>query len=664
MTTTPRTTTLAEPGTIGTLRIRNRILKSPQTTATCNPDGTVTQRTVNHYRRLGEGGTGLVMVEYTYVDDDASKSIHGQTGLSRRDHIAGMGWLADEIKSTGARAGIQLVHAGRQKFLGVKPMKSAGTSAWDYVTAQYGNTPQPLTVDEIGGVVESFALAAERAYQARFDLVEVHAGHGYMLTNFLSPHTNDRTDAYGGSAENRSRILFEIIDAIRARVPAGFPLSVRLSVTDYEPDGIDIADTVELCRGLEARGVDVIHASGGHHALMQWEVSPWYMPRQPHRWGWEKIKQAVSIPVIASGSLVTPEIAADVLASGGADFVSLGRAMLADPDWAVKAVTGRSLEIVPCIRCNDGCLHRGLDSFRSVGCTVNPQVAEEGRFPLGRAEAGQRVAVVGGGPAGLRAAAALHDRGHDVTLYEKAELGGLLNHAAGFEVKRDLSDLVAHLVHEVTRRGIRVVAEEADAPALTAAGYERVVVATGAPQRSFGGPADPGASVLRPEQAGQYRDQLRGPVVVIGGGFQGCETALRLREIEGVDHVTIVERGDALATGDEVKYDVFAFPELLAQAGVTVLLGTEATAITKTGVTLAKSAGTKNSGTRNNGDPSGEDEIAADWVITALGRESAPHALADDLREAGVEVVTIGSADRPGRVYDALHSAYFAARLT
>lgn len=645
MTTTPATAALFEPGTIGSLRLRNRVLKSPQTTATCNPDGTVTQRTVNHYRRLGEGGPGLVMVEYTYVDEDASKSIHGQPGLSRRDHVAGMGWLADEIRSTGARAGIQLVHAGRQKFLGVTPMKSAGTSAWDYVTAQYGNTPEPLTIDEIHGVVESFALAAERACQARFDLVEVHAGHGYMLTNFLSPHTNDRTDEYGGTPENRARILIEIIDAIRARVPADFPLSVRLSVTDYEPDGIDIADTVELCRVLEAHGVDVIHASGGHHALMEWEVSPWYMPRQPHRWGWEKIKEAVSVPVIASGSLVTPEIAGEVVSSGSADFVSLGRAMLADPDWAVKAQQGRSLEIVPCIRCNDGCLHRGLDNFRSVGCSVNPEVAEEGRFPVGRAEAGKRVAVVGGGPAGLRAAAALHDRGHDVTLYEKGELGGLLNHAAGFTVKQDLADLVRHLVHEVTRRGIRVLREEAGAQSLAAAGYAQVVVATGAPQRSFAGESDPAAAVLRPEQVGEYRDKLSGTVVVIGGGFQGCETALRLREIDGVD-VTIVERGDAIVTGKEVKYDAFAFPSLLEKSGVTVRLGAEATAITKTGVTIA-----------------GGDEIRADWVVTALGREAAPSALADGLRAAGVEVVTIGSADRPGRVYDALHSAHFAARL-
>lgn len=631
-----------EPGRIGSLVLRNRVLKSPQTTATSNADGTVSQRTVNHYRRLGEGGPGLVMVEYTFVDDDASKSIHGQTGISRRDHVAGMGWLADEVKSTGARIGIQLVHAGRQKFLGTAPMKSASTSAWDVASGQYGVTPEPLTLEEIKGVVESFALAAERAYLARFDLVEVHAGHGYMITNFLSPHTNDRTDAYGGSAENRARILVEIVDAIRARVPRTFPLSVRLSVTDYEPDGIDIADTVELCRVLEEHGVDVIHASGGHHALMDWEVSPWHMPRQPHRWGWEKIKKAVSVPVIASGSLVTPEIADEIIGSGSADFVSLGRAMLADPDWTVKAREGRLLEIVPCIRCNDGCLHRGLDAGRSVGCTVNPQVAEEGRFEIGQAAIAKRVAVVGGGPAGLRAAAALCDRGHAVTLYERDQPGGLLSHAIGFTVKQDLADLARHLVHEVTRRDIPVVHEQADAATLR--GFDTVVVATGAPQRSFGGPVDPAAKVLRPEQIGDFRDKLSGHVVVIGGGFTGCESALRLREIDGVS-VTIVERGSELMSGDEVKYDKFAMPGLLAKADVDVRLSAEAVAVTAAGVTV------------------GEAEIAADWVVVAIGREPSSDPLAEQLRAAGVETVTVGSADRPGRVYDALHSAYFAARL-
>ncbi|MFG2791013.1 FAD-dependent oxidoreductase [Streptomyces sp. NPDC048419] len=639
---------LFRTGAIGDLTLRNRVVKSPNTTATCNPDGTVSERTVSHYRRLGEGGTGLVMVEYTYVDDDASKSIHGQPGASRQDHVPGLGLLADEVRSTGAAVGLQLVHAGRQRFLGTSPMKSASTSSWEVAEMPFGVVPTPLTVDEIAGVVRSFGEAAQRAYMARFDLVEVHAGHGYMITNFLSPHTNDRTDEYGGSFENRARILLEIVDSVRDRVPRSFPLSVRLSVTDYEPDGIVLEETVELCRLLEQHGVDVIHASGGHHALQQWEVSSWYMPRQPHRWGWETIKDAVSIPVIASGSLITPEIADEILTSSSADFVSLGRAMLADPDWANKAREGRQLEIVPCIRCNDGCLERGLDQKRSTGCTVNPEVTEEGRFPIGTAPVPKRVAVAGGGPAGLRAAAILHDRGHTVVLFEPGELGGALNHALGSTVKQDLAGLREHLVHEVTRRGIEVRQVAADA-AVTG-GFDEVVVATGAPQRTFTGPVAEAALVLSPADITARREDLAGRrVVVVGGGFQGCESALRLAELSGTS-VVVLEAGEGLLRGDEVKYDALVLPSRLDETGVEVRTGAEVVAVEAKGVRVRRADGT-------------EEAVEADAVLLALGREPSSGTLAAEVEKAGVPVTAIGSATAPGRVYDALHTAFFAARL-
>ncbi|MGW1028004.1 oxidoreductase [Streptomyces sp. NPDC002577] len=639
---------LFRPGNIGGLTLRNRVVKSPNTTATSNADGTVSRRTVNHYRRLGEGGTGLVMVEYTYVDDDASKSIHGQPGASNQNQVAGLGWLADEVRSTGAAIGLQLVHAGRQRFLGTSPMKSASSSSWNVAEMPFGVVPTPMTVDEIAGVVRSFGEAAARAYAARFDLVEIHAGHGYMITNFLSPHTNDRTDDYGGSFENRARILLEIVDSVRAHVPRSFPLSVRLSVSDYEPDGIVIDETVELCRLLEQHGVDVIHASGGHHAKQEWEASSWYMPRQPHRWGWEKIKPAVSIPVIASGSLVTPEIADDILSSGSADFVSLGRAMLADPEWTNKAREGRQLEIVPCIRCNDGCLERGLDQKRSVGCTVNPEVAEEGRFPLGTAPAVKRVAVAGGGPAGLRAAAALYDRGHSVVLFEPGELGGALNHARGSTVKQDLAGLREHLVHEVTRRGIEVRPVAADTASLKD-GFDEVVVATGAPQRTFDGPVADAALVVQPGDISARGEDLAGRrVVVVGGGFQGCESALRLAELPGTT-VLVLERGEQLMRGDEVKYDALVLPGRLAEAGVEVRTGCEVVAVEDKGV-------------RVRGADDSEETVETDAVVLALGRKPSTGTLAAEIREAGVPVATIGSAAVPGRVYDALHTAYFTAR--
>lgn len=638
---------LFQPGRIGPVEIRNRVLKSPNSSATANMDGTVSERMVNHYRRLAEGGVGLIMTEYTYVDDDASKAIHNQPGMSRHEHIAGWGRLVDEVHRAGAKIGLQLAHGGRQKFLGTKPLKSASDSSWDYVEAIEGNIPQPLTVQEIDDIVEAFGAAALRAWKAGFDLVEVHAGHGYMITNFLSPHTNFRTDEYGGSFENRVRVLIRIVDAVRARVPRDFPLSVRVSVTDYEPDGFPVEETVELCTLLEAHGVDVVHASGGHHATMEWEVSPWFNTRAPHRWGWEKIKSAVSIPVIGSGSLVSPEVADEVIASGSADFVSLGRAMLADPDWTRKAQEGRVLDIVPCIRCNDGCLHRGLDKGRSVGCTVNPSVVEEGRFPIVPAPVVKSVAVVGGGPAGLHSAAVLADRGHRVSLFEAEELGGLLLHAQGSRVKQDIAALAEHLVHQVRQRDIEVVHARATVADLVRSGADAVVLATGAPLRE---PEFPIADGIEVVQAAKVRADkpLRGRVVVIGGGFQGCETALRVAEMPDTE-VLVLEQQDALLTGDEVVYDVMKLPVFLDKAGIRVRTGARVTAVTAAGVVVAGEAGTET--------------VEADTVVLALGREPASDRTADELRRAGIAVHVVGSAQRPGRVYDAIHTAFSTARL-
>lgn len=641
---TAETTTfasLARPGRIGSLELRNRAVKSPQATATANQDGTVTQRTVDHYRRLGEGGTGLVMVEYTYVDDDASKAIHNQIGLSRREHVAGLGWLADVVRSTGAKVGLQLAHGGRQKFLGTKPLKSASRSSWSEVEAVEGNVPVPMTREEIHQLVKDFGAAAARARDARFDLVEVHAGHGYLLTNFLSPHTNDRTDEYGGSFENRIRILLEIVDEIRRSVPRDFPLSIRLSVVDYEPDGITIDETVELCRLLEEHGVDVIHASGGHHALMEWEVSPWYMPRAPHRWGWEQIKATVDIPVIASGSLVAPEVADEVLASGGADFVSLGRAMLADPAWTAKALGGRQQEITPCIRCNDGCLHRGLNAGRSSGCSVNPVLNEDRSFPIEITSRPRDIAVVGGGVAGMRGAALLHDRGHRVTLFEPDGLGGALRFTRRWASKVDLRALVDHLEHEVLRRGIEVVVQRASADALER--FDAVVLATGAPDREADLDIAAGTTPLTP--ATVRPEDVGSSVVVVGGGFQGCECALRIaRELPDTS-VTLVEQHEDLQQGDEVFTDLVALPRLLAEAGVDVRTGVRVTDVTADGVALA-----------------GGQLLEADTIVLASGRREAKDPLRQALAERGQQVVVIGSADQPGRVFDAIHSAFFIGR--
>jgi 2,4-dienoyl-CoA reductase-like NADH-dependent reductase (Old Yellow Enzyme family)/thioredoxin reductase len=639
---------LFRPGQIGSLSIKNRVVKSPQTTALSNQDGTVTERLVNHYRRLAEGGVGLIIVEYTYVDDDASKSIHAQLGISRREHIPGLGWLVDEVHAAGAKVGIQLEHCGRQKFLGTAPIKSASDSSWDYVEMQYGRRPTPMTSDEIAGVVSAFGDAAQRAYLARFDLVEIHAGHGYLITNFLSPFTNQRTDSYGGSFENRRRLLLEIVADVRAKVPADFPVSVRLSVTDYEEGGIAIEETVELSRLLQEAGVDVIHASGGHHAKMEYEVSPWFMPRAVHRWGWQQIRDAVTIPVIASGSLVRPELANEILQSGEADFVSLGRAMLADPDWTLKAQQGRLLDIVPCIRCNDGCLHSGLNAGRSTGCTVNPSMGAEYRHPVEPAASPKRVAVVGSGPAGLRAADVLARREHEVTLYERDALGGHLAWVTRPPRRQDLAALRDHLIHTVSSRSnIKIVHAEAGLSDLVSGGYDAVVIATGTVPRSATWLDSAPLPVINARDITDPASVV-GPVVIIGGGMTGVDLALWLSG-GGVD-VTIIEAEAALLSHDEVFSDAMTLPALLAEAGVKVRPGHRAIGVTAEGVEALRADGAT-------------DIVPAATVVAAIGYDSEC-GLRDQLRAQNVtaEVATIGGAARLGRLMNALHDAFFVAR--
>ncbi|HBI05258.1 MAG TPA: NADH oxidase, partial [Paenibacillaceae bacterium] len=259
---------LFQSGKIGTLEVSNRVVKAPQSTAMSNMDGSVSERLIRHYKKLAEGGVGLVIVEYAYVDDYASKSAHCQLGISSNEHIPGLAWLASTIKETGAKAGIQIEHCGRQKFLGTPPMLAPSRIPWPTLYEKTVMVPEEMNLEQIEDVIEAFGDAALRAQMAGFDLVEIHGAHGYLITNFLSPHTNKRLDLYGGSLENRMRFLKRIVENVRKKVGPDYPVTVRLSGSDYEPDGLTIEDTVEISKVLETLGIDAIHVSGGDHHMM------------------------------------------------------------------------------------------------------------------------------------------------------------------------------------------------------------------------------------------------------------------------------------------------------------------------------------------------------------------------------------------------------------
>ena len=634
---------LFTPGKIGSLTLKNRIMKAPQSSGMSNMDGTVSERLVRYYRQQAAGGAGMIIVEYAYVDDIGAKSAHCHLGISNNEHIPGLAWLAENIREQGAVPAIQIEHCGRQKFLGTQPICAPSAIPWPKLWDQYGvqAVPHVLTIEEIQDIVHAFGDAALRAKQAGFELVEIHGAHGYLLTNFFSPTTNHRTDLYGGSLENRMRIYVEIVRDVRKKVGPDFPVTIRLSGTDYEPDGFPIEDTIELAKVLEKEGIDAFHISGGDHHTMIHQVSPMAIDVCHNVWAAEAIKKVVHVPVIASGSITLPEYAEEIIASGKGDFVGLGRPLWADPEWPLKAMEDRPEDIRPCIRCNEGCLERTFFNFKAITCAVNPTISREGELDLKPAAKPRKIAVVGGGPAGMEAARVCKLRGHEVTLFEEKELGGLLHEASVPEFKSDIRPLCKYLITQIEKLGIPV--EHKKATAADLAGYDAVICATGSRPILPGVPGIDKPGVMDALEVLNGARKLEGRIAVIGGGLVGTETALHLAE-QGM-HTTLVEMLPKIMNGVAAT-DQLAYSERIAKADMEVCTGTRLVSIGDGEITVSDHTGTHT--------------IPADSVIIAIGLK-AQDSLYGELCAQGKEAYLVGDAVHPGKIFDAFHTAYRVA---
>lgn len=634
---------LFTPGKIGSLTLKNRIMKAPQSSGMSNMDGTVSERLVRYYRQQAAGGAGMIIVEYAYVDDIGAKSAHCHLGISNNEHIPGLAWLAENIREQGAVPAIQIEHCGRQKFLGTQPICAPSAIPWPKLWDQYGvqAVPHVLTIEEIQDIVHAFGDAALRAKQAGFELVEIHGAHGYLLTNFFSPTTNHRTDLYGGSLENRMRIYVEIVRDVRKKVGPDFPVTIRLSGTDYEPDGFPIEDTIELAKVLEKEGIDAFHISGGDHHTMIHQVSPMAIDVCHNVWAAEAIKKVVHVPVIASGSITLPEYAEEIIASGKGDFVGLGRPLWADPEWPLKAMEDRPEDIRPCIRCNEGCLERTFFNFKAITCAVNPTISREGELDLKPAAKPRKIAVVGGGPAGMEAARVCKLRGHEVTLFEEKELGGLLHEASVPEFKSDIRPLCKYLVTQMEKLEIPVEHKKASAADL--AGYDAVICATGSRPILPGVPGIDKPGVMDALEVLNGARKPEGRIAVIGGGLVGTETALHLAE-QGM-HTTLVEMLPKIMNGVAAT-DQLAYSERIAKADMEVCTGTRLVSIGDGEITVSDRTGTHT--------------IPADSVIIAIGLK-AQDSLYGELCAQGKEAYLVGDAVHPGKIFDAFHTAYRVA---
>jgi len=429
---------LFEPIKIGPVEIPNRICHEPTDISSSHIDGSVSDRDIHHHTTIAKGGTGLIIVGATSPEGKTGRSTVTCLVADNDNYIPGFARLAAGMHRYGAKCAVQLQHPGRQAAL---PREGKFTSTdmavnlpWSQSQAiVYANadeskkTVHVLSTDEVIELVDLFSEAAWRVMQAGFDAVQLHAAHGYLISQFMSPFLNKRTDRFGGSFENRMRFPLAIVGSIRKKCGENFPVIIRYSADEWVVGGRELEESIEVAKVFEEAGVAALDLSQCIQESPGAGFDPMYYPEGWTLYASEAIKKVVSIPVINSHTLRNPEYCEQALAEGKTDMVGLARQMLADPFWPVKAKYGKVRAIRRCISCLTGCWQESMMAKKEIACAVNPECGDRSFELKTKTEKPLKVAVVGGGPAGMEAARYATERGHKVTIFEKtAELGGAI----------------------------------------------------------------------------------------------------------------------------------------------------------------------------------------------------------------------------------------------
>ena len=609
--------------------LRNQFIMAPVKLGYSDKTGIITEKHLQFYD-LRSKHIGAVTPEPLFMDTGL-RELPTQIGIDNDSKLNGLKDLTNLLHENGAKAVAHLNHPGRM----ANP-KIPGNYFWsstDKPCPNGGAVPKRMDRAMMDKVIEMFVGSAKRAVVAGFDFIELQFGHGYLLAQFISPDVNDRTDDYGGSFENRIKFPLEVLDAVKSAVD--IPIIVRISGDEIIPTGFHIDEMISFSKILEQKGVDAIHVSAGSAC----STPPWFFQHMfiPKGKTWEfagKIKEHVNIPVIFVGKINSAKDISAITEKYNGEYFAVGRAMVADHNFVGKYLGAVVGNIRPCLACSEGCLG-GVKGGKGLGCVVNPLV-NTGLKAISASEEKKQYAVIGGGLAGMETAITLKERGHNVDLYEKNELGGQFNLAYLPPNKESLEEIINYYKTEISEKEIKLINKEATSGDFENKNYDGIIIATGAV------PAVPPIKGLTKFYWTEFLEDSQLPrektILVVGGGLIGLEVASKL--VDGQNKVIIVEMLDEIARGMEMIEKALTVKKL-KEKGTEIYLNHKVTEVAGTKVIIENNEGSK---TLDN----------IDDIVIATGMKSyIPFEYKGD-----IPTYVVGDASRVGKAQEAIHDAY------